>query len=358
MANIFCRSPYIVNVNSTGQLGSKVELRIWNGTGSAPTSPTYTLSKPIPSASNINTIYNVSPYIQEFISHDLFNNEYYSAEDIIPTNQWCNVQIKRYKYVGGGIYTLVGTTTHKAFKGYGYYTDGYNEDLGDILLDEGTYEYYYDPFADLDAEPLKRYGTITWIGRENYGVRYTDLVTGTTFSSDILQNTVIETPRVYYEYYANGNKLEILNASDVVIFTAYFKPKTECKYTPVTIDFVNKYGAWQREFFFKASKNTISKTNTTYNLLQNNLINYDVLEGQRKVFNTVMLETIQVNSDWRDDSYGEVIRQLFMSERILLNNSPVKLTSNSAEMFKQINTKMINYQLDFEYSYDINNTVV
>jgi hypothetical protein len=152
--------------------------------------------------------------------------------------------------------------------------------------------------------------------------------------------------------------MQILDASNNVLWEATFKPIVECRYTPVVIDFINKYGGWQREFFFKASKNTVSTTNTTYNLMQDNLHNYDVLEGQRKVFNSVMLETIQVNSDWRDDSYAEVIRQLMMSERILLNNSPVKLNTNSMEMFKEINTKMINYQLDFEYAYDINNTVL
>jgi hypothetical protein len=39
---IFARSPYIITINSSGQEGSKVELFIWNGTGSAPATAVYT----------------------------------------------------------------------------------------------------------------------------------------------------------------------------------------------------------------------------------------------------------------------------------------------------------------------------
>jgi hypothetical protein len=47
-----------------------------------------------------------------------------------------------------------------------------------------------------------------------------------------------------------------------------------------------------------------------------------------------------------------------MSDRILLNERPVILKTQNIELQKQINTKMINYSLEFEYSSDINNTVV
>jgi hypothetical protein len=39
---IFARSPYIITIAESGQEGSKVELFIWNGTGSAPATAVYT----------------------------------------------------------------------------------------------------------------------------------------------------------------------------------------------------------------------------------------------------------------------------------------------------------------------------
>lgn len=357
MDNISARSPFIIEINEAGQIETQVKLYIWNGTGSAPASPTYTLSKLVPSASDIQTLYNISPYLKEYISHQMFSNNYSNLNSALSANDYCNVQVKRYKKVATS-FVLIDTTTYIVFDGYGTYTQGYNPDLGSFLLDEGTYVYEYDSTVDLLYTPLKRAGIVNINVEAGAKIRYTELNTGNVFTNTSITAGVRNVYRVYLNYYDNGNLMQVLDSGDTVLWEATFKPIVECKYEPVVIDFINKYGGWQREFFFKASKNTVSTTNTTYNLMQNDLPSYDILEGQRKVFNSVMLETIQINSDWRDDSYSEVIRQLMMSERILLNDSPVKLNTNSMEMFKQINTKMINYQLDFEYSYDINNTVI
>jgi hypothetical protein len=47
-----------------------------------------------------------------------------------------------------------------------------------------------------------------------------------------------------------------------------------------------------------------------------------------------------------------------LSEKMLINKRPAKLNSKSTELFKGVNTKMINYQLEFEYAYDIINSVM
>ena len=47
-----------------------------------------------------------------------------------------------------------------------------------------------------------------------------------------------------------------------------------------------------------------------------------------------------------------------LSERILVNELPAKLNTKSIDLQKQLNTRLINYQLDFDFAYDIINTVV
>ena len=92
--------------------------------------------------------------------------------------------------------------------------------------------------------------------------------------------------------------------------------------------------------------------------MQSTFPNYNTLEGQRKVFNTSAKKSIKVNTDWVDEDYKDLLKQLMLSERILVNNLPVKLNTKSTELFKSINTKMINYQLEFEYAYnDLNNVI-
>ena len=63
---IMCRSPYLIEVNQTfpANVGSKVELFLWNYGDTPPTSPTYVLSKLIPAPSQLQMIYNISEYIR------------------------------------------------------------------------------------------------------------------------------------------------------------------------------------------------------------------------------------------------------------------------------------------------------
>lgn len=355
--SIFARSPYIVTVNETGQEGSKVELFLWNGTGSAPTDPTYTLSKLIPATNNIKTEYNISPYIREYINFNTRQTPY-NTTSVSQTTQYCNVKIKTYKLVSG-TYTLLSTNTYLGYDGYGYYEQGYNPTLTyDILHDEGTFNYVYDATQDPSTNILYRGGFIMVKTGTGYKARHRNLVTGASNTNNLTNNVMLDILRVYSLYYSDGNSLEILDNSDNVIWSAIFKPYLNCKYTPVVCDFVNKYGCWQRTWFYAASNDTLTVESQEYNLMQTATSGYNLIEGQKHVFNNNGKKSIKVNTDWVEESYNELLRQIMLSEKIIINNYPAKLNSKSTELFKSINTKMINYQLEFEFAYDVINSVV
>ena len=346
MANIFARSPYLIRIAEGGsppQNGSKVELFLSATSFSG--SPQYTLSKLIPASNNIETLYDISPYIREYIrfaSCSAGGN----AAVTNPTTERVNVRVKRYKLVVS-TYTLLDTTDYIAFDGSTYYESGYNFDLGNYGLDAGNY--YYNPTSDA--------GKIRVTTGASFTARYTNLSTAVVTSLAVASST-FDIPRVRTANVNEGNKVEILNGASAVQATWYFYPLEECKYTPVIIDFVNKYGAWQREFFFKASNDTFSVENTEYNLLQTNSYNYNTLEGQRKVFNANGKKSIKVNTGWVDETWSEVLKQIMLSERILIDSKPAKINTKSTELFKHINTKQINYSLDFEFAYDVINSVI
>lgn len=345
MANIFARSPYLIRIAETGQNGSKVELFLANGSFTG--SPQYTLSKLIPASNNVETLYDISPYIREYIrfaSCSAGGN----AAVTSPTNERVNVRVKRYKLVGL-TYTPLNTIDYIAFDGYSYYEQGFNFDNLDYGLDAGNY--YYNPTSDP--------GKIRVTGGASFTAKYTNLSTG-TFTSLSISNGTFDIPRVRTSpnELLVGNKVEILNAASVVQKTWYFYPQEECKYTPVIIDFVNKYGAWQREFFFKASNDNFSVENTEYNLMQTDSFSYNVKEGQRKVFNANGKKSVKVNTGWVYETWKEVLKQIMLSERILIDNKPAKINTKSTELFKHINTKQINYSLEFEFAFDVINSVI
>lgn len=351
---IYARSPFIIQVNEAGQQGSKIQVYI--GNGSTPTTPTQIASKLIASPTNTANFYNISPYIREYIKHN-FQQPNYST--IAPNSpfQYAYVTVKRFRY-NGTTYVQLDSTDYYAIDGYGYYEDGFNPMISDILLkDNTTHNYAYSLVNPLSTHSP---GMITAAWQPTYTryIRYTNLVTGAVTTTSGAPTPFLNIPRIFVPYYADGNKLEILDSAYNPIKTFIFKPIIECRYEPVIIDFINRFGAWQREFFFKASYNNISTKGDKYNLLQSTLPNYSITEGQDKEYNNNGKKTIKVNTDFVEENYFDVIQEILLSERILVNFSPVTLKTRDIGKLKKINTKLINYTLEFEYSFDIINSVV
>jgi len=347
MANIFARSPYIIEIAEGDQVGSKLELFISNTAAETfGTTPQYTLSKLIPSSTSISNYYDIAPYIREYLTFSSRQDP--TAITNLNPIQWCNVKVKRYKLVGS-TYTLLDTITYYALDGYTYYEDSSNFDLGNYLLEEKTYYFQEGVYA----------GQLNLRMTLAYKAKYTSLFDG---SSTTVTNSGTTgwkcIPRVHSSYASVGNKLEILDTEDAVVKTYYFRPICESKYTPVIIDFINQYGAWQREFFFKASNTTIEVQSQDYNVMQPSIYPFDTLRGQKKSFNSNGRQSIKVNSGYVTEDFSSNIKQLIMSERILVDNKPATCKTKSLELFKSINNHMINYALDFEIAYDTINSVI
>lgn len=367
MTNIFTQSPYIIEINEASQVSTKLELFIVGGAGTLPTSPSYTLSKLIASSNVPSTTYDISPYIREFMTFNNIVSAYDS--DYLNTNQFAQVQVKRYKTVGT-TETLIDTTNYYAFDGYGYYEEGSNADLGRSLMTEGTYYYLYDSSLNFATDFLYLPSSIgvplDGAASEEYKATYTNLVSGATSSvtktKNIMGGGTYNFPRQFQSVlssnYADGNKVEIIdNLTSFVLATYYFYPKEACKYTPVKCDFVNKFGQFQRLWFYKAKNESISVKSSEYKSLQSSITSYNQTQGQKKEFNINAIESIKVNTDWVDESFNDILKEIMLSEKILIDDKPAKLKTKSTELFNNINTKQINYTLEFEYNFNTINNV-
>lgn len=350
MSNIFARSPYIISVNETGQEGSKIEIFLWNGTGSAPSTAQYTLSKLIPASNNKLTTYDVSPYIREYLRFQSPQNP--SSITALNTNQWCNVRIKRYKLVSG-TYTLLNSVDYYGLDGYTYYENGSNYNLNYYLLEEKTY-YYAANETSGELNLFMNYNVITHGDYIVYSKPDGSASTTVTISSEGWKTI----PRVHPSYTSTGNVLKVYDDGNFIQATYTFLPVCEPKYTPVVVDFINQYGGWQKEYFFKASKNTLAIESTDFNVMQSSITNYDIFQGQKKSFNTNARESIVVNSGFVNEDFSSNMKQLLMSERILVNDKPAICKTKSLEVQKNINNHMINYSVEFEFAYNTINAVI
>jgi hypothetical protein len=351
---IFARSPFIIDIDGTGGTTTTLELYIWNGTGSAPTTPTYSISKNVASASLPMTYYNISPYIQEFISH--LETNYVSGDGYVsvPNNEWCNVEAQLYVDRDN-----IENRLYRAFDGYGYYGEGTNPQLSSIMMSQNTTYYYHkDIYTYLPGGiTISTPPSSTAI----FGIIYYDADTTNVIWSDsggLASDSVVNVPPSFSDIEGYKNTYIEIDMESQGSTYLYFKQIEECKYEPVVVDFINKFGAWQRMFLFKASYNSIETTQDEFNYLQSDLVDYDVLEGQRRQFNTNGKETIKANSGWVAEDFKVQIQELVLSERILVNNKPAKTRTKSLDLVKHVNQKMINYTLEFEFNYDTINSVI
>lgn len=335
------RSPYIIDATGTAGQETKVELFIWNNSGSEPATPTKTLTKPVPS-SNITTVhFDVSPYMREYINHEVFTAGFTVADANEDTYCFARVKV----WVNG---LVVDNQYLIGVNGYGYFEDGKNPTGNPAMLTEG--EYYTREVGSTASLSGGLYiyndDTFTW------QVRYTCL-DGVTPDVTVLMNSITApityTPYITPTHYnGGGSRVEVLQNS-ITVANYTFRMICEPKYAPINCDFVNKFGVWQRIVFFKVSKNTMKMDNNEYHLMPENL-NYSVTQNVQQVFNSNGTESIKVNTGWVPESYSEVMKQLLFSETIRLDDRPVTIDTKSLDLFKSINEKNINYTLDFKYA--------
>jgi hypothetical protein len=354
---INARSPYFVTVNESGQVGSKIELRLWNDGSSRP-DQALTLSKSIASTSQRSNVYNISPFIREYIDN--------VAPDDTTELMWVNVEVKRFKETTVGSYTLLDTTTHAGVNGYTLYTDGYNKTDAsstfvvlantniEITYQEGIVEAKY-PYVNVYADVTSP-AEIRAVYKDKHGRNEV------TVTYDTGDKGVIKIPfRTTSIKYNKGNTLAIqwrpTGEYTDVTKTFVVTPICEPKFTPVQCAFINRYGGWQFLTFFKSQTNNIEVEGTTYKLLPS-AVNYDTSRAQTKSININGMQNIRLNTGWVAQNYNELIQDLMLSETILLDGVPVEIKTSSTDLKTSLKDKNINYEIEFEYAFSLINNVI
>ena len=366
MKLIFVRSPYFIIVDEASQVGSKVELFIWHKGETEPASPTYTLSKKIASATQTKNTYNISNYAKEFINNITSVYNGYINEI---TDDWVYVKVKRYKETSANNYTLLNTVTYVACNGYTNGLGVFNQMINDTFIPATLYQQNKTHKLFFGDEPSIYFFIDYTNDTDEYLVRYSNFESSPNIEEVTILNAA---PVTQYLFsipinlggidYTDGNKMEIVK-NDVVIATYIFKTECEPKYSPIRVEYVNKYGGWDFIIFFKARTENWEVKNKEYQLLPND-VDYNIFRGESKAFNYEAKQSIKVNTGWLDESYNELIKDLMVSETILLKDTidaslkPVKLKTMTTDLKTSLQDKMINYQIEFEYNYNQINNVI
>jgi hypothetical protein len=362
------RSPFVIEVTESTQIGSKIELFIWRNGDTIPTSPTYTLSKPSPDSSNVSNYYNVSNFVKEYIDNISPNYPNYVGFDY--AENYAMFRVKRY-WNDAGTYVLIDTEDYVGVNGFTQYMDGlqtttdtqiellYNYELDNNYQSQNPYPTDVMQYLNILVDFQSVDDNLSVIYSRIDGVSYSATVDFNGLTGVYLIKMPISFVKIDANF-VNGCQVGVYFTPDggtPINFESKTYPICEPKYTPVLIDFVNRYGGWQTLTFYKSQTNNLSVKNDDYKLSPDN-VNYTALRGQNKSFNFIGTQTIKVNSGWINENYSELITDLLLSETVLLDHKPVIVKTQGTELKTRLKNRMINYEIDFEYSYNLINDAI
>ena len=273
------------------------------------------------------------------------------------TNSAVWVQFDMSMVDGSGASATTLTNTFLAFNGYGYHYEGAEPSFRSALMQTATT--IYVPTLSRVTIPVLVEDAVSVIFKSGATTKSTVAITDTTISGSKVGYAV-------HDQTASGaiDNIEITTAAASILLTVV--NVDECKYTPIKIHFINKYGAIEEFFFYKKSmlNETYSKQYYDANILTvgNPAANTYSLESHGKTIMRVNgMNKLTVNTGFISESAVETIRQIMLSEKVWIDTAngfeTVNIEDAGFVTKTIINDKLINYTLNLEYSNPSINTV-
>tara|TARA_R110000782_G_scaffold29202_1_gene72807 strand:- start:4629 stop:5753 length:1125 start_codon:yes stop_codon:yes gene_type:complete len=373
MAKINVRSPYYVYFAANKLDSAEISIWIYTGTQTAsrPVTPTYALNSfAIQNAVN----FEIAELVKDYM--------FYNAADYETEIVWVDYQIRK---VVGNVSGLEPLSQNKGFYGFGYFEDGVNpqNDLG-LLQSNNTIVKLDDAPVYLPVDTSKvREVSFYFEGEKVYEKNFLSgdfnsenqiqYVTNTVTPADEFEDRVVDDGGIFEGSLCLNEFLD-----DVTLFpvdTIYIydifnndngqivkvKSIEECKYEPLKVSFINKFGALQDVWFFKRSNKDLSTTKESFK--RNTLVtnNYQLDKHQQKNLFKKGNEKMTLNTGYYPEEYNEVFRQMQLSEDawIEINNEvlPINISDSSFSFKTSLNDKLINYTIKIDFAFDTINNI-
>jgi hypothetical protein len=272
-----------------------------------------------------------------------------SAGAEAPQYETTNLMSLGYSYGDEGLNnTSILNNTLIPTQDYKVYRAGNDVDLNiysaRVIADGGVIESLSCFTIGQNASP------ITVISYPNNQINYSSSIPSTTSSSNLVKYIWVQcdetTTDNYIEVVFNGQTTTLLI-------------QDEPKYSPIDIFFQNKEGAEQVLTFFKEQKSELSITSSEF---ESDRGQPSTGNHQFVRYNVQGRKGLTLNSGFVDEEMNEIFTQLLLSERIWQRVSsfsrfiPLNIKSKQISYKTQLNERLINYEIKFEYSYnEINN---
>jgi hypothetical protein len=395
MAIINTRSPFYIKVYHASLATAKLQLYIYEGVkDTTPDSADlkYTIEKAELEGNNY-VVFEISELVRDYI-----NTKYDGEYDSYAV--WVNPVITAADEFGIPISSPTVTPSDyssqfTATEGYGYFEEGINPDFDKgIMMSPATIYRVNDRSINIPVS-AETTNSVSFMlnGEEVFSksISYANPSLPTTSEviqyiasdndsqADSYKERVFEAGGVFEDnslLEAFQDKVDIGEIDEVYVnytkdsesHTHVLKVKTfDCsKYEPIKVTFVNKYGALQDLYFTRRSNESVNIKSEDYkaSVMDFNNFSYDTSSHQMRTLNLMGNQSITLNTDFIDESCNEHIKQLMLSEQIWMTRLtdeekivPLKLKSNSLQLKKRVNDKLIQYTMEFDVAADMINNI-
>jgi len=393
MSKINVRSPFYISITATNLTSCQLELFIYTGdqadssasgaSNGRPATATYTL--------NSFAVNNICTFEIAELVRDYFDNEF--DGDYATEIQWVDYRTTNTIQITEGSATAF--TQLKGFYGYGFFEDGaqnttLNSDTSatttqslnnKAVLQSNTKIVKLDDAPAVIAVDRSLATQVTY--QLNGQQVYTEAITSTTASStqikyvtsgvngsDEFEDRVIQAGGIFegsdcltsFEgEYTLFDFDTILVDSSLGVTKLTVQNESECKFTPLKITFINKYGTLQDIWFLKRTNEALS---TKTEKFKKNIISgatYNISKHQDKTLTKNGKEKLTLNTGYYPEAYNDVFKEMQLSEdcwiEIDSQTLPIQVTSSSFAYKTQLNDKIINYTIEVEFAFDTINNI-
>ena len=373
MALILARSPYFIS-RSGFDSGTQLSVDI----GTVDNLDVFTSLKIYSLSFRSETHLDISPFIRDY----LIDNEVL----VVKTTLSGTIS---------GVSTADVVAEYVATDGYSYYEDGYNKDFASLLEDNNGYyagsnnvvyrnrdEPVTIPFlfsdistASVPTSTINYYKGNTLVTTSSLDftdtasrVQYLTQDSIDSFEERVLRDEgfyEVDCSRLFHDAYTENtpDRVEIIPQGDTSkSFELTIVPVNECRYTPNKLVFKNKFGVEEDLWFFKKSVNNITTNRESYRA--NTLPSYitgDLSQHSHASYNVNGKKTMTINTGFIPESFNENLKQLMLSEKVWIyldgNKLPITIKDSDMQFKTVLNEKLINYEMEIEFAYDIINTI-
>jgi hypothetical protein len=349
---ILSRSPYNVFIEPTVLFDSaEIEMRLYRGEFDVdkPNTPQFTLSNQVIKAGQTKINFEVAKFVNDYCKSNIPTFGEGINTSTAFDSVWLETTLTAF-YLGSNIGQQI--KNFYAVDGFGYHIELMNPKIQTNVLSSITNHIVYRGsdypiyFISEGLETIKIGGVSQPFGLNpefnNQLVSYINM-------NSYLEDEALGDFFLVRFTYETGNE------------DHYITVKDACKYPLYNCFFKNKYGVWQSIPFNLRNKQSFEVESSEYMPVISTFGEYSLQSHQQKTFNPNAKEKITCNTDYLPEYYNVLFDELMLSEFVYLENNgqylPVNINKKSFERKSRLFDKLIQYTMDFEYSFNKLNQV-